>query len=404
MKIKVGDVFIEKKNNLHLKFSNLNESRSKVILLDENTNKKYSLKMETFKTAINSGKLIKKCNGIDQLLESNYQILLRSEKEFKNKMRFFNEFNSSRKKTLLNEVFIIPSNKPLNLIDKNDNSKIYVVTILNAIETSGKLVINGYFDDSGQQTDIKITYDKTKQTYTIKDAPGNDLNIKYALEKTYTDYINGLDKMLVVLAKKKLEEYLKTNNTKNIKVTHNTDITKPAINITNDYEVTPDIDKISLLDNTIKIPAILTTNYVVIELQFDVEQNTSNVADKGGNIISEYTLPINPLKNILNDLMGKDFDSIVQANQPPGNPPPGNPPPSNPEPVFVPIIDDFKVLIDPTNGTLHKVMLSLLDIQRNMGGYNQKAQDYINMLSKYIADTNSEIKKFITSLSSMKTT
>jgi hypothetical protein len=54
-----GDVFTETKSGLKIKFTGLNEDKSKVKFIDESSNKQYSMLKENFKKAIKEGKMLK---------------------------------------------------------------------------------------------------------------------------------------------------------------------------------------------------------------------------------------------------------------------------------------------------------------------------------------------------------
>ncbi len=58
-KVKVGEIFTETKHNLKLKFTGLNEDKTKLNFIDESSNKKYTLMKENFKKGLNEGVLLR---------------------------------------------------------------------------------------------------------------------------------------------------------------------------------------------------------------------------------------------------------------------------------------------------------------------------------------------------------
>jgi hypothetical protein len=82
-KVKVGDIFIENKNNLKLKVTGLTEDKSSVNFLEENTNKKYSLKIENFKKGVKDGKIIRERNKRYQVDAEKIKVRARPERYIK---------------------------------------------------------------------------------------------------------------------------------------------------------------------------------------------------------------------------------------------------------------------------------------------------------------------------------
>jgi hypothetical protein len=65
-KVKKGDIFVESKNNIKLSVTGLDETKTRVTFVDE-SGKKYSLSVKTFKKAINENKMIR--GGAELLTE-----------------------------------------------------------------------------------------------------------------------------------------------------------------------------------------------------------------------------------------------------------------------------------------------------------------------------------------------
>jgi hypothetical protein len=382
MKIKAGDVFVEKKNNLFLKFSNLNDDKSIVILLDENTNKKYSLKMETFKTAISSGKLTKKCDGIDQLLESNYQILLRSEKDFEDKMKF------------LNEVFVRPKFS-LELLNNGVNSpnsgKTYPIKGAKIREKKNLLIIDGSFTnpDTNTPTDFSISFDRNINDYTIIDKSTNKILRGYALDKKYFDYIVNINKDLRDSVIQKLNQPIKVRYSDG-----------------SEHDITPDINGIEINGNWVIIPGTLSKPNVPpinVKIWFDVKTETTKITDQSGKTLKELEIINNPLIGTLKELNSKYPGIIgVKKNAPPPN---NNPDPNNNNNNNNPngnnknlLSKKLSSLIEPNKG-INKVMNYLTNL--NMNAYNQNTQNYINQIKQYFIDVNSKINDYVTNLHQM---